>query len=369
MQVHTQHYDAKMFLIIDKVTYLAVLVHIILIAIFTFYNLIDLAILNIFSTLAWLYGRDLNNDGNQPMAIIFLSAEAIIHAIFAVAILGWQSGFQYYLLTALIFNLFRHNITLTQTLGLITIFLGTFTTLHFFTADETYTKLTPFMYDFIFYANMLIALTVMCFITYTFNQATTDAETTITQRANTDYLTGLHTRRSFSDDVDGDIKRSLINKKDSVVIMADIDHFKSINDTYGHDSGDKVLKEIAQRLKENLRFCDKVYRWGGEEFLIVLTNISLEDAKQVAQTLREDVQAATFIFNDIEVHITMTFGIAPLNEKHPDINTVIKQADSALYKGKQNGRNCIILADQDRFKTVNCSHRQTLTSHAILSGI
>ena len=368
MQRVPQHFDIKMFFIIDKVSYLAILIHISLIGLFYWFDYLLLSILNIFFTLAWIYGHQVNKRGDQPLAALILSIEVILHSIAAVSILGWESGFQYYLLTALMFNVFRNDLKKRETFDIALVFIGLFIALRMFTATRTYVYEEEWLFEMMYYNNMIVAFSVMSLIGYFFRQATSNHEKKVEALANTDHLTGLQTRRSMQKDLDGDIKRSFMNKQESIVIMADIDHFKSVNDTYGHDYGDKVLKEIAQRLKENLRDGDKIYRWGGEEFLIILTNISLNDAKSVAQSLRSDVSSAIFAFDTYEFNVSMTFGMARLNETFSNMEDVIKRADQALYNGKENGRNCIILADDNNYVQVGSEHRNALTSHAILSG-
>ncbi|MGB5965288.1 MAG: diguanylate cyclase [Sulfurimonadaceae bacterium] len=362
MQMIPQHYDTKMFMIIDKVTYLAIVVHIVLIGVFFWLDHIVLAFVNVFSTLAWMYGRDLNAKGKQPLAILFLSAEVIVHNIIAVPILGWDSGFQYYLITALMFNIFRGDINMVQMLGTILLFLGTFTGLHVYSSFQVYTLEPLWLIPVMYYANMIVALSVMSLIGFYFQQATTVREKEIHIRANTDLLTGLQTRRSLKNDLISMLNYRESEHKESVVIMADIDHFKSINDTYGHGCGDEVLKEVAKRLKENLRTYDKVYRWGGEEFLIILTNTNMLDATKVAEGLCQKIASVVCTFEGYEVNVSMTFGLAPFNIEHANIDEVIIRADKALYKGKQNGRNCVMVADQDHYETI-CMQHQTAPLH------
>ena len=367
MQEETQHFDRKMFFIIDKVSYLAIFIHIFLIGLFFWLDYLILSFANIFFTLAWIYGRKVNTSGNQPLAALILSIEVILHNIAAVSILGWESGFQYYLLTALIFNVFRNDLKKEETIGIVFIFIGLFIALRLYTSTQIYVHEEAWLFEIMYYNNIMLALSVMSLIAYFFKEATTDHESRIEILANTDHLTGLQTRRSMQKDLDGDIKRCLINEKESVVILADIDHFKTINDTYGHDYGDKVLREIAQRLKENLRYGDKIYRWGGEEFLIILTDISLNDAKNVAQSLRNDVSSAIFAFEKHEFNVSMTFGMARLNNISINIENIIKEADQALYHGKENGRDCVIFLENNNYERVDTEQRNVLSSQAIFT--
>ena len=149
------------------------------------------------------------------------------------------------------------------------------------------------------------------------------------RRAYFDALTKVYNRYGFNKHLN-----ELSNKKFSL-IFCDIDHFKKINDTYGHDIGDLVLKKVASILKENLRKNDIIGRWGGEEFLILLPDTELEDAKQVAEKLRKIIEKENF---NIPQKITCSFGIAE-HKENQDIESTIKKADELLYKAKNGGRN------------------------------
>lgn len=117
--------------------------------------------------------------------------------------------------------------------------------------------------------------------------------------------------------------------------MFDIDHFKEINDTYGHLTGDDVLKTLADIVRENLRKIDSLVRWGGEEFMIIAPETDLEGAKILAERIRKKVES--YKFDKIKT-ITISLGLA-LFEKDDTENSVIKRADDALYNAKKRGRN------------------------------
>jgi len=118
----------------------------------------------------------------------------------------------------------------------------------------------------------------------------------------------------------------------------DIDHFKKINDTYGHLVGDLALKTVAQCMSDNLRPHDLLARYGGEEFAVLLTEADLESAKMIAERLRSRIAAAEIRSNDISFHVTLSIGITPT--QHEDqLENLIHEADQALYRAKQMGRN------------------------------
>ena len=140
----------------------------------------------------------------------------------------------------------------------------------------------------------------------------------------TDTLTGLKNRRAIEN----------VNEYDSV-IMGDVDLFKRINDNYGHDTGDKVLKLISDILKRLVRDGDLVLRWGGEEFIILLKNCSLINAFNKASELRVAVSALS---EKLGFNITMSFGVAEIRDNE-DVQTVVSEADAAMYESKNTGRN------------------------------
>lgn len=180
--------------------------------------------------------------------------------------------------------------------------------------------------------------------------------------ARRDYLTGLSTREALRQMVIGKIERRLERGKevkDCWVLMADLDHFKRVNDTHGHNAGDTVLENVAHKLSRNqqLRRRDIVARWGGEEFLILLDDISLPKAEKLADRLRRVVEREPIYFDDIEgrrqkVNITISIGIAPFHFEHGEgelahevqtfLTKAIKQADAALYRAKKAGRNRVV---------------------------
>lgn len=127
--------------------------------------------------------------------------------------------------------------------------------------------------------------------------------------------------------------------QESCIIMMDLDEFKSINDRYGHITGDKILSKIVHHIIDNLRIYDKIFRYGGEEFLIAMQNTSIEDCHQRIEELRREIGALDMEAGDQQIHETVSFGIAAL-DLTSSIETCIEHADKALYDAKQAGRNC-----------------------------
>ncbi len=155
-----------------------------------------------------------------------------------------------------------------------------------------------------------------------------------------DQLTGLWNRRYFMESIQREIALSIRHGYELSLGIADIDHFKKVNDTYGHDAGDVVLKHIADILRQNLRSSDIVARYGGEEFIILLHNTNLEEATKLFEHLRRLCEQSSVTVNNQSICVTVSFGLVtlPKDTQLPE-EALIKHADMALYQSKRNGRN------------------------------
>lgn len=160
-----------------------------------------------------------------------------------------------------------------------------------------------------------------------------------------DGATRLYNRRFLEEFIDKSSEQALRSNISYAILMIDIDYFKMVNDTYGHDSGDIVIKTLAEILQENIRKADLAIRYGGEEFLILLYNTTPEGAKQVAEKIRIHFNTKKFQFGNDTVEKTLSIGIAHFPEQVDSIWKVIKYADLALYAGKNSGRNRVIEFD------------------------
>lgn len=138
-----------------------------------------------------------------------------------------------------------------------------------------------------------------------------------------------------------EVNRVKRGHKTFAVILSDIDHFKKINDTYGHECGDTVLVSIAQRIKKAIRTQDVLARWGGEEFLFFLPETDEVGAAKLAEKIRKLLQSSSIQYNEKELVVTMTFGVTIFNPEF-DIDNMINKADKALYSGKSSGKNMVV---------------------------
>ena len=159
--------------------------------------------------------------------------------------------------------------------------------------------------------------------------------------ANKDFMTGAYNRRFFFDSGEAIFEKAKRAKKDLVVAMFDIDKFKNINDTYGHDVGDVAICEVANILNENLRESDLMARFGGEEFCVLLENISLEEVNKLFEKIRLVFENNIIKINDLEIKFTTSIGICFGLED--SLEDMIKKSDDGLYYCKNNGRNQIAI--------------------------
>jgi diguanylate cyclase (GGDEF)-like protein len=202
------------------------------------------------------------------------------------------------------------------------------------------TQLVPFYVDsYIGFALFIASIVVAISIRFSWLQKQVEM-------GERDALTNCLTRRGFLGRLDSIFGHKDMAQKLASVIMVDVDHFKSINDKYGHSAGDSVLKEIAVQILSSIRQGDVVARWGGEEFLIVLPNQETSKAIEIAERLRHSIQSVT-IATDASRKITASCGVATRTPLE-DFDALVSRADVALYEAKNAGRNCVKQAEEAR---------------------
>jgi diguanylate cyclase (GGDEF)-like protein len=159
-----------------------------------------------------------------------------------------------------------------------------------------------------------------------------------------DGLTGCYNRMHALDVIETELRRARRSHAPLALIMFDIDHFKAVNDRYGHLCGDAVLAAVGAKMREVLRVSDLKSRYGGEEFLALLPETPIEGARRVADTMRRGLEDMRVVWKDQTVAITASFGITMALPSEVDTAALIARADAALYRAKHDGRNCIRIA-------------------------
>lgn len=182
--------------------------------------------------------------------------------------------------------------------------------------------------------------TLLCCLIYPLRNATLYQQAR--KMAYTDSLTQTYNRTAFHEFLLGEIGLASRYQKALTIIFLDVDHFKQINDDYGHSWGDYALTSVAKNIKSHLRSGDRVFRFGGEEFVVLLSNTNLDGAFHLAERIRETIASHVLVFDMSIVKMTASFGISILlDDDTPD--SFVRRADSAMYTAKKNGRNQVAI--------------------------
>jgi diguanylate cyclase (GGDEF)-like protein len=324
--------------VIRQVTWVGVVAHAAFIPLFLLLGSTVLAGFNVLSVSVWTAAHLCNRRGHASLAMWLLVAEVVAHALLAVGLLGWASGFQYYLIPLVPFVMFNERLRGRVALLVSAVFLVAFVGLY---EVAPVRSLAPEVTHALSLMNIVIPFIALALLTFHFRAASMAVERQIAEMAVTDPLTGLFNRRHMNQRLREEESRSARTRTPFCAIVVDIDHFKRINDTWGHDVGDRVLKDLAQLFRNMVRTQDIVARWGGEEFLVVLPQTPLAGALEVAERLRQAAEATLGRSLEGSETITLTLGVAEYAGSIPDC---LKLADTALYRGKEGGRNQVVAA-------------------------
>jgi diguanylate cyclase len=172
------------------------------------------------------------------------------------------------------------------------------------------------------------------------NRELQEARATLT----TDLLTKVGNRQGFTQDMDSAIEAGESKTLSLVLMMIDVDNFKFLNDEFGYVAGDKVLYFIAQTIKGMIRTADKVYRYGGEEFAVVLNRCDVTQAHSIADKIRAKIEQSNLLYMGKNVHVTISVGVT-LHKQGDSLETMIERADKALYCAKKSNKNCTMMFD------------------------
>lgn len=282
--------------------------------------------------------------------------EIILHSFVCMILIGDDFGFSMYFITLvpMAYNMLystRTNkyILKATVLGIISFLLyaGCYIISRhnepFYTSDSLHASST-----YVYIVNMLVVFGGLTFFSILFLMETEQAYNKISVKnreldslANKDPLTGLYNRRTMTKHVISMYEESTDTRLPFSLIICDIDNFKRVNDSYGHDCGDEVLKTISEQLTALTRGHDFLCRWGGEEFLILLKSIDTAMARIIAERIRIHIAKTDIRYNDLTLHITMTFGVASSRETD-NYEALFKLADERLYQGKRDGKNRVV---------------------------
>ncbi len=332
---------ARISVVIRNVSWVGIVAHTGFIPLFAWLGFTQLAVVNVVSVATWITAALANRANKSTLAMWLLVGEVSVHASLATVTLGWESGFQYYLIPLVPFVMFNDRLAARITWVTSVAIFGSFL---FLRAFAPVLPLDPRVATLLTYSNLVIPFLALSLVTWFFRRASISAEAQMEQMALTDPLTGLFNRRHMDRLLEDAKERFTVDGRPFCVVMADLDHFKSVNDEAGHDAGDRVLRAVVTVFGEQLRSTDAVARWGGEEFLVLLSNTHADAALEVAQRLRLAAESKLRQIAELTQPITLTIGVASFRQ-NLDISALIKAADEALYSGKLAGRNRVVVGE------------------------
>ena len=363
--MYTQEQYGKDLLFVEKIEKLAthkiefigyflplaacLLTHILYLAMFYSAGIYAMAFFNIFSVLFYAMTILLYRQVSKKIKLVYAAiSEIIIHATAATICVGWVSDFGMFLLMIIPIVLLMPNKKRWIPLVTMLVSLAIYAALKIICRDPEHTLYDiehTFYASFFFVLNMIVGSGVLIYATtiYLFMNRYTECKMRVQNEqlrimASTDPLTKLSNRREINRKLAEIAQTSHQTGRNYVVGIGDIDFFKKVNDTYGHDYGDIVLTKVAEIIAVTLPDKGSASRWGGEEFLFVIPDSNIREGLKYADSIIRSVSREVFRSGEILFSVTMTIGIC---EAAPDDITdkIISCADSRLYKGKHNGKN------------------------------
>lgn len=335
---------------------LAATLHIIFIVLFIIKDVMFLAIFNVFSFILYLFLILYYSKINLVKTTILIFIEVFLHSTLCIYLVGLKSGFYVYPLCLIpIVYYVSINIVKKELYGHIVVILCilNYKFAKYFLGSLVYPKYMSNILDIqtkLYVFNLFCASSLFIFLTYAFLKEMNDIQENLQSAnemlkniVNIDPLTNISNRRSIDEKLKETIEEFQRYKKSFSIAICDVDNFKCVNDTYGHDCGDIVLKNISDVLKQSSEtFNIEVCRWGGEEFFILLKNYDLESSRNICEKILNDIRELEIFYDDNKIKVTMTFGVAEFSVQNNDLEQVLKIADNNLYKGKKSTKNCIV---------------------------
>ena len=319
---------------------------------FSAYGIKEMAIFNVGSVTFYAMTIVLVRRVREKVNLVYAAlAEIIIHGTFATVYVGLEPNFTMFLLMIIPIAFLMPNKRKYIPFVIMGISIVLYVLLDFF--DESFTGLR---YEFdndtwakvFFVINAVIGFFVLVYVTYIYTLTNLYQESKLRIQneqlrvmASVDPLTKLYNRRAMVDELKRIAGESDQSGKSYVIGLGDIDNFKKVNDTYGHDYGDLVLSDVAKVISEGVSGKGVVARWGGEEFLFVIPEAALQDAVDVAEKILQEVRQHEFVKDGKSFRVTMTFGVSE-GKGSDAIDASISAADALLYYGKYHGKDQVV---------------------------
>ncbi|MFC4699731.1 GGDEF domain-containing protein [Glaciecola siphonariae] len=334
--------DIRLQASLKVICFIGAIAHILFLFLFAFMGATFMAIFNILSIGVWIYAFVLSQKQRYEWAVHIVTAEMFIHAILATSFVGPDLGFQFYLWPLIGLLLTMPSNKLKQSTFFCVIVIIGFIVLSIATKNVEFTYALAPIVNYVYATNVLFAALPFVLTILYLRSTNSDNEKELFSQANMDDLTGTYNRRFVHDLMESSETEQRRRSFDSYsLVLGDVDNFKQINDSLGHQVGDTAIREIASVLKNNVRDSDIVSRWGGEEFLIILANADIETSEKVVHKIRHGINHDIDIPQLSELGLSMSFGIASAH-RHMSFEETIRQADIKLYQAKAAGRDRVL---------------------------
>ncbi len=328
-----------------------VLIHLSYLVIFAVIGVKFLAVFNFFSVILYIILFVLLLQNKYVSAVMLSYIEICIHSVIATVLLGWDCGFCLHIITLIpiaFYWPFKKNYTPYIFSGFSALFF-VLLKIYSYSNLPVYREISTLgIGELLYLYNSFMSIIILIILTSIHSIFTRNSQTILSEKnknllhlASTDPLTGLLNRRSMVNKLEDAYTTMLKFGKGFSVALCDIDDFKKVNDCYGHDCGDYVLKALAKLFRTTLKDDFSVCRWGGEEILILYPNVPCSYAGEICENLRAIIEAYMFTYSNTTFKITMTFGVSGCDEDS-SISDMLIEADRNLYRGKNNGKNCVI---------------------------
>ncbi|TWI54972.1 diguanylate cyclase (GGDEF)-like protein [Pseudomonas duriflava] len=324
----------------------AFITHAVFAVVFYLVGSMSLAVFNVGSVVAYAICPRLLKTKRFRLVSLILAWEIILHSLLATLIMGWSSGFYYYLFCIIPLALYNYTISISWRAAFC---VGTLIVLAAgkLMAPQLVNQvgLNADQLELFAFANLIIAAVILIYIAALTAFSSLAMQSDLFNLANTDGLTKLYNRGRLHTEA----QRLYASQryKPLALIMLDVDHFKTINDTYGHDVGDAVLQKVSTVLIESVRSTDVASRWGGEEFLILLRNADLGIVRNIAERIRQRIEAAEYEGENGPIKVTATLAFCEIGQNEA-LQDAIQRTDKALYVGKKSGRNRAVAAEAQK---------------------
>jgi diguanylate cyclase (GGDEF)-like protein len=336
--------EERYWMLYEHGVLIALVIHAAFIVLFYFIGSALMAAFNVGSVLLYALCIKLIHAGYRNLVIVLCWLEVLTHAVLAVRSIGWDSGFHYYLLVIIpliyasssrkVINIILMTLLICMSYILMDAYMRTV---------DPYISVSRNALDYIRYANILFTFGFLGYIAFVYVHTVALAEKQLLLQATTDPLTRLYNRRYLLEIAGYELKQFNRSRKPFSFIICDLDDFKNINDRYGHEAGDRALMTVSDLLRNQLRENDSIARWGGEEFLILMPDTSIDSANEIAGRIRNSIAAAQLKLGKANLPLTMTMGVSEIRPGET-IDACISRADQALYRGKQSGKNRVMVA-------------------------